>query len=291
MTSITSHNTIEILRRLFSSYGLPEELVSDNGPQLVSQEFRQSLELNGIRHTAVPAYHPASNGAAERSVQILKRSLMKNVLEADGKATLPLSHRLANFLIMYRSTPHTVTGCTPAELFLKRQIRTRFSLLKPELAQHIKQGQFKQKRHHDRRAPFLRVFSEGETVRVRNFRGGFVKWTCGTVLKELGSVTYRIQDGQRTRTIHVDHMLPWKQDVEKSPVMSSQVLVEEPEEIRDCVVPGSPRGTLTASPLPAESPGQTTGEPSVSTPKTTQSPSAERRYPVRHRVPPKRLNL
>lgn len=158
MSSITSHNTIEMLRRLFSSYGLPKELVSDNGPQLVSKEFSQFLELNWIKHTAVPAYHPASNGAAERSVQILKRSLMKNVLEADGKATLPLSHCLENFLIVYRSTPHSVAGRTPKELFLKNQIQTRFSLLKPELTRHVKQKQSEQNRHHDHRAPPIRFF-------------------------------------------------------------------------------------------------------------------------------------
>ncbi|XP_025764368.1 uncharacterized protein K02A2.6-like [Oreochromis niloticus] len=177
MSSITSHNTIEVLRGLFASYGLPEELVSDNGPQLVSKEFSQFLELNGIRHTAVPVYHPASNGAAERSVQILKRSLMKNVLEADGKATLSLSHRLANFLIMYRSTPHTVKGRMPAELFLKRQIRTCFSLLKPELSRHIEQKQSEQKRHHDHRTQPVRVFSEGDAVHIQNF--GVCVCVCG----------------------------------------------------------------------------------------------------------------
>ncbi|XP_026046823.1 uncharacterized protein K02A2.6-like [Astatotilapia calliptera] len=294
MPSITSHNTIEVLRGLFASYGLPEELVSDNGPQLVSKEFNQFLELNGIRHTAVPAYHPASNGAAERSVQILKRSLMKNVLEADGKATLPLSHRLANFLIMYRSTPHTVTGRTPAELFLKRQIRTRFSLLKPELSRHIEQKQSEQKRHHDYKTQPVRVFSEGDAVRIRNFRGGETKWTQGTVLKKMGSVTYLIQEGQRTRTIHVDHLLPWRQTVEKPPVIFSPVSEGRPEVIMDSVVPEippSPPGILTSHSLPPEPPKQTTDEPPVSNPETTQSPSVERRYPERRRVPPKRLNL
>lgn len=107
MSSITSHNTIEVLRSLFSAYRLPEELVSDNGPQLVSRELSQFLEKNGIKHTAVPAYHPSLNGAAERSVQISKRALMKDVLEAKGKAFLPLNHRLANFLLMYTVyTPH-----------------------------------------------------------------------------------------------------------------------------------------------------------------------------------------
>lgn len=145
MLSITPQNTIVVLQRLFAAYGLPEELVLDNGPELVSREFTQFLEKNGIKHTPVPAYHPASNGAAERSVQIVKRALIK-----DGKGSLPLSHRVANFLLMYRSTPHTVTGRTPAELFLKCQMRTRFSLLKPELARRTEEKQAMQKHHHDR---------------------------------------------------------------------------------------------------------------------------------------------
>lgn len=37
MSSTTFHNTIEVLRGLFASYRLPEELGSDNGPQVVSK--------------------------------------------------------------------------------------------------------------------------------------------------------------------------------------------------------------------------------------------------------------
>lgn len=47
MTSITSSKTIEVLRGLFASYGLPEEVVSDNGPQFTSTEFRQFLTKMG----------------------------------------------------------------------------------------------------------------------------------------------------------------------------------------------------------------------------------------------------
>ncbi len=137
MSSITSSLTIDALRGLFAAYGIPEEVVSDNGPQLVSTEFTDFLKGNGIKHTRVPAYHPASNGAAERSVQILKHSLLKSVCEKQGKQMFSLKHKLANFLIMYRSTPHSVTGKTPSELFLKRHIRTRFSLLKPDLAKSV----------------------------------------------------------------------------------------------------------------------------------------------------------
>jgi transposase InsO family protein len=63
---------------LFAAYGLCHGIVSDNGPQLVSSAFKQFLKNNRIKQT-LPAYHPTSNGAAERSVQILKRALIKNV--------------------------------------------------------------------------------------------------------------------------------------------------------------------------------------------------------------------
>jgi len=85
-------------------------VVSDNGPQFTSSEYKQFLRGNGIKQTLVPAYHSASNGAAERSVQTVKSALMKQVL-AD-KESVTLQHGLSNFLLMYRSTPHTVTGFT-----------------------------------------------------------------------------------------------------------------------------------------------------------------------------------
>lgn len=71
MSSITSSLTTDALQGLFAAYGIPEEVV-DNGLQFVSTEFTDFLKGNGIKHTRVPAYHPASNGAAERSVKILK---------------------------------------------------------------------------------------------------------------------------------------------------------------------------------------------------------------------------
>ena len=39
MKSTTSTATIQELRRMFVTYGIPEQLVSDNGPQFISREF------------------------------------------------------------------------------------------------------------------------------------------------------------------------------------------------------------------------------------------------------------
>ena len=123
MSSMTSLKTIKVLRTLFALYLIPEEMVLDNGPQLASEEFTQLMKQNVFRSSRVPLYHRASNGAAGRSVQTSKAVLTKQVL--NGKAnTLSLKHRLvANFLILNSSTPQIVTGQSPTELCLERQIR------------------------------------------------------------------------------------------------------------------------------------------------------------------------
>ena len=103
MTSTTTANTIRVLREIFTRYGLPKQLVSDNGLQFVSYEFCKS---NGIKHYCVAPYHLASNGLAERMVQSFKQSMKKS--STDG---IPFQHRLANFL----STPHATTNTPPCE--------------------------------------------------------------------------------------------------------------------------------------------------------------------------------
>ena len=205
MNTTTSSKTIDVLGTWFAAYGYPEELVSDNGPQFTSGEFEHFMQRCGIKHTRVAPYHPASNGAAERSVQILKRALEKQVLEGKGKLTI--KQRLANFLIHYRNTPHSVTGKSPAESFLKRKPRTRLSLLKPNLAQKMEEKQLKQKLSHDKGAFKARSFKKNDVVRVRNHIAGIERWRRGIVLKPLGPLTYLVSVGGKTRYVHIDHLL------------------------------------------------------------------------------------
>ena len=50
MSTTTSGKTIEVLRSMFTRHGLPEQLVSDNGPQFTATEFEQFLKGNRIKH-------------------------------------------------------------------------------------------------------------------------------------------------------------------------------------------------------------------------------------------------
>ena len=122
MSSTSANATIRALR----SHGLPEEIVTDNGPQFVAGEMKDFLTANGVRLCLSPPYHPASNGEAERAVRTFKEA-MRIMYNEPGTQT----EKLARFLLSYRSTPHTATGCPPAEILMERRLRTSLELRHP----------------------------------------------------------------------------------------------------------------------------------------------------------------
>ena len=105
MKSTTAVATVHALRALFFKYGIPLSLVSDNGAQFTSAEFRKFMRDNRVYHIFTAPYHPSSNGAVERYVQTFKR-YMKTALFS-GEESMDAALRV--FLLNYRCTPHAVT--------------------------------------------------------------------------------------------------------------------------------------------------------------------------------------
>jgi hypothetical protein len=202
-TTSTSAVTIEKLRQIFSVHGLPEVIVSDNGTCFTSEEFRQFMQMNGIRHVTSAPWHPASNGLAERAVQTFKTG-MKKMSNTPGS----LEARLSRFLLAYRTTPQTTTGSTPAELLFKRKVRTRLDLVRPEVRQRVEKAQSRQKLYHDQHAK-ERSFDVGDHVYGRNYLGGGRKWIHGEIESRTGPLSYTVrqQDGKLVRR-HVDSIRP-----------------------------------------------------------------------------------
>ena len=116
-----------------------------------------------IKHTRAPPYHPSTNGAAERFVQVLKKSLKWN-------SQLTIEHQLFNLIFSCRSTPHTTIGISPPKLFLKWQLRVHLSMVKPDQEGAVLHKQEKQKDQHDHGTKILHSFMPGETVTMRQFR-------------------------------------------------------------------------------------------------------------------------
>ena len=117
---ISSANIVRVLKDIFARFGLPEEIVSDNGPQFVSKEFETFLNKNGIRHVRSSPYHPQSNGKIERFHCYLKKHFRAAVSE--GKSW---EDELPSILMAYRSTCHPMTGASPDVMLFKREIRTK----------------------------------------------------------------------------------------------------------------------------------------------------------------------
>ena len=182
--------------------GFPEQLVSDNGPQFTSDEFEKFLKVNRVKHILTAPYHPASNGLAERFVRMLKRSLKAS--KGDGRS---ICHQLTEFLFKYRATPHATTGVSPDELFLKRELRTRFDLMLPNAKEQVMSKQAKQKAQHDKHAK-SRSLVPGAAVLARDY-GGADKWVSGIILQRLGPITYSVEiSNGRIVKRHINQLKP-----------------------------------------------------------------------------------
>ena len=77
----TEKKTVNRPHLIFATHGLPEEVVSNNGPHFTSTSFAEFTCKHGIKHILVPPYHPESSEAAKRSVRVVKDALIKQVLE------------------------------------------------------------------------------------------------------------------------------------------------------------------------------------------------------------------
>ena len=86
-----------------------------------------------------------------------------------------------------------------------RKLKSRFDLLKPNIAVRVEQKQQEQKRTHDFYV-VSRTFQEGDTVYAQDFRQG-QSWLTGTIVKCSGPVSYEVKtdDGQLIHR-HQDHL-------------------------------------------------------------------------------------
>lgn len=185
-----SADVVKALKQQFSRHGIPDTLVSDNGPQFDCREFRQFATEWEFEHLTSSPYHPEANGKAEAAVKIVKRLFKK--AKADNKDPLIA-------LLNYRNTPTEGLDTSPAQRLMSRRTRTLLptvsSLLHPkvptDIPQKIERKRRQAKSYHDQKAKILPQIEVGQDVRVAPTKEN-QQWRPGKCSKVLSDRSYLI---------------------------------------------------------------------------------------------------
>ena len=178
-------NIIAHTKSIFARYGIPETVISDNGPQYSSEAYSTFSKQYGFQHITSSPYHPQGTGEAERGVQTMKSLLRK---AADPYMAM----------LVYCSTPLEM-GYSPAELLMGRRLRTTLPMVPEQLVPkpppksivknrdtHLKE------RHKDnfdnrRGVKELPALSQGDSVWVPD------RQSSGEVIEHVSPRSYVIQ--------------------------------------------------------------------------------------------------
>ncbi|XP_064463889.1 uncharacterized protein K02A2.6-like [Ornithodoros turicata] len=200
--TVTAQVVIGFLQRVFCREGLPNELVSDHGPQFTSAVFEEFLKNQGIKHLFSSVYYPQANGLIERFNRVLKDQVQLAVLQ--GK---PVTEVVQQGLLAFRCTPHATTGCAPAVLLHGRMPRTKLHVVGiavpstppgVDLRRKVSDRQEYMKRYTDaRRGAKSPQVNPGDFVRIKLKEKGKAMPRFSRplkVLKKCGKNSFLLQD-------------------------------------------------------------------------------------------------
>ena len=105
---------------IFSVFGIPKDVISDNGPPFNSRDFKDFATEYNFNHRRITPCWPQANGGAESFMVNLGKVI--RCAQIEGK---PWRHELVKFLANYRATPNLTTGLAPSELIFRRANTSR----------------------------------------------------------------------------------------------------------------------------------------------------------------------
>lgn len=201
--------TISKFREMFSVFGLPDEIVSDNGPPFNSFDFKEFCDSNGIKLSHSPPYHPQSNGEAEVAVRVAKQTLKKMIIDASTKTT-PIELKLAQFLLKYRTTPTIATGKTPVSLLFNFKPKTKLDLVNKRIVreantslEHNTQRKEKTESVKNLIEKKIDKFEINEIVSYQIVWNNFVKWVPAKVIGKISDRVYAVSVNGASKTAHL----------------------------------------------------------------------------------------
>ena len=124
-SSAGASGLVRHLRSLFATFGVPEELSSDGGPEFLAGHTQDFLKRWGVRHRISSAYFPQSNGRAEVAVKKAKRLLLSNT-SSTGSLD---NDRFLQAMLQLRNTPDPDCNISPSQIMFGRPIRDALSFV------------------------------------------------------------------------------------------------------------------------------------------------------------------
>lgn len=186
----TSGSVIAACKVQFSRHGIPDVLITDNGPQFASSAFSAFSREWQFEHQTSSPHYPQSNGRVENAVKTCK-NLMKKA-KADGQDPL-----LA--LLDWRNTPTEGIGSSPAQRLMGRRTRTLLPtheklLMQPgikDTATKLADRKARQVRQYNMKSQPLEPLRCGQAIRMRLPRKQ--EWTLGTCTRVLKNRSYEVE--------------------------------------------------------------------------------------------------
>ena len=144
--STRASTVIPKLDKMFSVHGIPDTIISDNGPPFNGDDYARYLKAIGIQAKFSTPYWPQGNATVQRFMRPLGKALKTATLE--GR---PWKQELNRFLLQYRTTPHCTTGVPPSEQLFNRVIKGKLPVINSKkIVNRHKEARDKEKTRQER---------------------------------------------------------------------------------------------------------------------------------------------
>ena len=152
LSDLTAKQVVKHTTSIFSRHGIPKIVVSDNGKQFDSEEYRLLSRIYGFTHVTSSPHYPQSNSRVEKGVQIVKR-LLKKATESKEDPYLAI--------LNYRAAPLKCGGPPQNRKLRTRLLSTEHLVRGDNKAEDRKEKyEIRQRRHYDKSARPLPPLTE-----------------------------------------------------------------------------------------------------------------------------------